>query len=83
MNDTHKGRPAFLIAGGGRRGRGCDLVEAKRAFTAAGGRLSGGYEIFEFDGGSALRGVDSAGRVHYIGPAPASRVAAARKAGAR
>jgi hypothetical protein len=83
MNDTYKGRQAFLVAGGGRWGRGCDLAEAKRAFTAAGGRLSGGYEIFEFGKDSALMGVDNAGRIHYLGPAPASRVVAARKAGAR
>lgn len=73
MTDKFEGLTTFIVAGGGRWGRGNDLAEAKRNFTRFGGRLTGGYEVIEFGPDTTFTGVDEIGRYYFDGPPPATR----------
>jgi hypothetical protein len=60
----------FLIMGQFRYGAGLTLEEAKKNFTAHGGKLRKGLTLIKFDSDTEYLGVDQMGRYHYKGNPP-------------
>lgn len=55
----------FVVYGQFYWGKGTTLPEAKKNFTAEGGRLSAGYTVLTFDAETKFDGADAMGRYYF------------------